>query len=996
VTSGVHAPTSRSRLALASVIVLAAYFATAEIGVPLAFWHPALTDLWAPTAIALVAVLLWGYVMLPAVALAGVLWCATRAMPVAVVVGVPLAVTITAALAVALLRLFDFDPRLARVRDVIALAGFAGALAPLVGATIAAGSLRLGGVLTADRVLAGWRIWWLGALGGGIIIGGCLLVVVDAVRRRPPASRLAECLLSVAALAALSALLFAHDSPIAYLPFPILVLIALRSGQLGAGLGGFVVAGAGIWLTARGHGPFAGGSVPSALARAQTFADIATVTALLVAAARSERSVAEQALKRLESSERALAEAQRLTNIGSFEWDVVANRTTWSDELYRILGRDRDTYPATYASWLACVHEDDRVRVDQLVRHALRQGGGYSFQYRAVRGDGSLRTIECHGEVVVDRQSRPTAVHGTSQDITAFKLAEERFRDLLESAPDAMVISDDEGRIVLINSQTERMFGYSRSELIGAPVEQLVPPRVVGSRELGPRRPAEDVHQQPMGSGIDLFARRKDGTEFPVEITFGPLETEQGRLLSAAVRDVTERKLAADALSHQATHDPLTGLPNRTLFLDRLDHALARARRSRSKLAVLFLDLDDFKLVNDTRGHEAGDLLLVALTPRLSAALRPGDTVARFGGDEFVVLCEELVVDAAAMSIAERIADACARRIKIGDHEHGASVSIGVVIVDNGSSTPSDVLRDADAAMYRAKAGGKGRIELFDEGMRAQLIERIATESSLRRALEQGELRLFYQPVFSLERDELVGVEALLRWQHPHRGLLAPSEFISVAEESGLIVPIGEWVLDQACRQAVAWRDRGRGGDEPLRVSVNLSPRQVSRSNVVAAVQRVLRNTGLEPELLELEITEHTLIDEGESVTLALRELKEVGVGLVLDDFGTGYSSLSYLKRFTIDALKIDRSFVDGLGSPDSGDGAIVNAIVSMARALDVDVTAEGVETAEQLIQLRENGCPYAQGYLFSRPVPAEEIDALLGYGEPAPGSGADLREARA
>jgi diguanylate cyclase (GGDEF)-like protein len=447
---------------------------------------------------------------------------------------------------------------------------------------------------------------------------------------------------------------------------------------------------------------------------------------------------------------------------------------------------------------------------------------------------------------------------------------------------------------------------------------------------------------------------------------------------------VTERKLAANALAHQASHDPLTGLPNRTLFLDRLEHALARARRSQSKLAVLFLDLDDFKLVNDTRGHEAGDLLLVAMTPRLTAALRPGDTVARFGGDEFVVLCEDLVCDAAAIAIARRIGDACARPVRIGDQEHVITASTGVVIVDGGASTPSNVLRDADAAMYRAKAGGKGLVEVFDEGMRAHLIERMAIEAALRRALEHGELRLHYQPVISLDRDRVVAVEALLRWQHPVRGLLEPAEFMQIAESSGLIVPIGEWVLEQACRQAALWRDRS-GGAESIHISVNLSPRQVARTDLVAAVERILGATGLEPELLDLEIAEHTLLEEGPASADALRELKRVGVRLVLDDFGTGYASLSHLKRFAIDALKIDRSFVDGLGQ-DSG-GAIVRAVVSMAHELDVGVTAEGVETSAQLAALRENGCPSAQGYLFSRPAPAEQLEALLGWDETPMGS---------
>jgi diguanylate cyclase (GGDEF)-like protein len=416
------------------------------------------------------------------------------------------------------------------------------------------------------------------------------------------------------------------------------------------------------------------------------------------------------------------------------------------------------------------------------------------------------------------------------------------------------------------------------------------------------------------------------------------------------------------------------------LLLDRLDHALARARRSGAKLAVVFLDLDDFKLVNDTLGHDVGDLLLVALTPRLSATLRPGDTIARFGGDEFVVLCEELEADPDAIHIAERITQACSRPVLIGDQEHIVTVSAGVVIVEAGAATPTDVLRDADAAMYRAKAIGTGRVEVFDEGMRARLTERIAIESELRRALVHDELRIFYQPVVSLPYSEVVGVEALLRWEHPVRGLLEPAEFMHIAESTGLIVPIGEWVLEQACRQAVTWQAARGEGKVPIRMSVNLSPRQVARSDVGASVARILRSTGLAAELLDLEISEGSLHEEGEASGQTLRELKDVGVRLVLDDFGTGYASLGHLKRFTIDALKIDRSFVDGLGR-DTEDSAIVGAVLSMARALDVGVTAEGVETSDQLRRLREQGCDFAQGYLFSRPAPAGELAELLDVG---------------
>lgn len=661
-----------------------------------------------------------------------------------------------------------------------------------------------------------------------------------------------------------------------------------------------------------------------------------------------------------------LAEARQLTRLGSFKWDLPSGSTVWSDELYRMLGRRREEHPPSYRAWRECIHPGDRKMVEASLEGALADRGACGFVHRVIHPDGQMGTIDCHARVEVDEEGEPIRMVGTCLDVTAFKLSEASFRSLLETAPDAMVIADEDDRIVLVNSQTERLFGYERDELIGELVELLVPERF-----------APDPHDPAVGRDLEVSARRKDGSEFPVEISLSPLESENGRLTSSVIRDVTERRLARDAFAYQARHDSLTGLPDRSLFLERLEHAIDRAERKDSTLAVLFLDIDDFKLVNDTLGHEAGDRLLVEMTPRLDAALRPGDTVARFGGDEFVVLCEDLSSEADAIRIAERIAFGCSRPVTLGPHQHLVTLSVGLVVVEGGASTATDLLRDADAAMYRAKAKGKARVERFDPSMHERLLERIALESGLRLALDRHEFRLHYQPVISLDGGEIIGIEALLRWQHPERGLLLPAQFMPVAESTGLIVPIGEWVIEEACRQAAGWRDARGPGQPPLPVSVNISPRQVARSELAASVTRILERTGLEAGLLDLEITESVLLDDAADSGQVLRQLKALGVRLILDDFGTGYSSLSYLKRFTIDALKIDRSFVDGLGR-DPENGAIVNAVLSMARALDVDVTAEGVETPNQLALLRASGCAFAQGYLFSEPIPPEDVIELV------------------
>jgi diguanylate cyclase (GGDEF)-like protein/PAS domain S-box-containing protein len=960
---------------VAAAIVALAYAGGSKLGLRLAFEHASVSAVWVPSGIGLAAVLLGGHRLLPAVAFGALLANITTGAPAGVVLSVTLGGT-TAALAGAwLLRRVHLDPSLRRVRDVAALVFLAGIVSTVISATVGVGSLLAFGRLHGSEAGSAWRAWWLGDMSGVVIVGSTLLVLAHTpssswLRSRDVLRTLVLSLLfAVATFAALR-----YDTGFPYLVFPLLFALSLACRQAGAVLGSVIVAAVTVWLTDHGHSPFVGAQSDADLARTQMFMAVGAITALLVAAARTEREMAEHALERLAGSERALADAQSLAQVGSFDWDLRTGATVWSEELYRILGLDPAVAAPGYALMRALLHDDDRASVDDVMRRATQDLTPYTTVHRIIRPDGQLRTLECHGRVECDEDGTPIRMVGTALDVTAIALAEERFRALFENAPFARVVIDPAGTIVLINSHTARLFGYTHEQLVGTNVEMLIP--------LEPDAPtvwytvvASDAPAD--AAPLELRATRRGGEEFPVEVSLTPLVSEEGRLVSVAIADITERKHAVEALAYRASHDPLTGLPNRTLFLDRLEHAIGRARRSRRKLAVMFLDLDDFKLVNDTRGHDVGDLLLVALTPRLSSALRPGDTIARFGGDEFVVLCEDLSDDADALAIAERIEQACSGSVVIGDCEHSVSLSIGVVLVaDLETMTPSDVLRDADAAMYRAKATGKGRIELFDDVMRARLVERLAIEASLRRAIALGELRVFFQPIIAVEERKIVSIEALLRWEHPRRGLLEPRCFMHVAESSGLIVPIGDWAIEQACRQAVGWRDQRPSGAR-IPVSVNVSARELARPDFAGEIGRILAVTGLEPELLALEFTETAVLEDPVVSEPALRALKAIGVRLILDDFGTGFSSLGQLRRMPIDALKIDRSLVGGLGR-EGEDPALVDAIVRLAGALGVGVSAEGVETHAQLSRLRVLGCSHAQGDLFACPAPVGEVAALL------------------
>jgi diguanylate cyclase (GGDEF)-like protein len=482
---------------------------------------------------------------------------------------------------------------------------------------------------------------------------------------------------------------------------------------------------------------------------------------------------------------------------------------------------------------------------------------------------------------------------------------------------------------------------------------------------------------------------------------FGTLEIQPGlaRILTSeeldfldaianVLADAVARRSAEQELRRQALHDPLTGLPNRLLFVDTVNRALARAERRGHLTAVFFLDVDGFKVVNDSLGHSVGDELLQELAQRLSGSLRTSDTVARFGGDEFVILCEDARDPRTAALLAEEVAATIARPVSIGGVEHAVSASVGIALAEQPTvgaalRTAEDMIREADAAMYRAKERGRGGVELYDEVMRARATTRLRLEAELRHAVKNDELRLFYQPIVSLSDGSIVGFEALVRWEHPERGMLAPDEFITVAEETSAIIPIGRWVIHEACRAAATWRQHCPGGKTPA-ISVNLSLRQVGHPQLVDDIREALAANSLAPDSLHLEITESVLMEDTAPNRDTLRRIKAIGVTLVLDDFGTGYSSLAHLRRFPIDTLKIDRSFIEGLEDSDT-DSTIVAAIINMSRGLHVNVIAEGIEKAAQSARLRQLGCELGQGYYYARPLPGDYIATILGTSLPMP-----------
>lgn len=957
-------------------VVAEAYFGAGRLGLLASSTHSAIA-LWPAAGVGVAAVVLGGRRMLVGVALGALAVALSAGEPIGGALLAALAWTIEPWIASHLLGRVGFHKALRRPGDIVAYVGLAGVISPAVSAVAGAISLLAAGWIGADSLWQAWRDWWLADLSGVVAVGSVILILSGA-RLRVLRTRATAGVASMAVfVGVISWSLLDHTGSLPYLVLPLLFVLAFVYGQRGAAVGILLVSSIAGVLTAGGHGPFSTGGLDVGLIRLDVFLCVGNATALLVAAAQSERRRAEEAVARLAASESELAEAQALARIGSFSMDLLERQTTWSRELYRILGRDPDHFFPDARAWRECVHPEDREEVERAFRNLYAGAAGQSIEHRIVRADGEVRTVEAHLRSETDTQGQLVRIVGTCQDITGRKLVEERFRQLFDDAPYPIVVFDGIGHIQLSNLRAQRLFGFTQNQLLGLPMERIVPTPGSGG---APWYQTQADGGTSAGRDLELRGRRRDGSELAVEVSLTPLVIEEGVMISAAIRDVTRVREAAETLSFQARHDSLTGLPNRMQFLERLEVALERARHSGQALAVIFLDLDNFKVVNDTRGHDAGDALLRELTPRLGAAVRSGDTVGRLGGDEFVVLCENLADEERAIEIAERLVDVSEEPIVAGGFEHAVSLSAGVVIVrEAGRVSARGLLRDADAAMYAAKERGKGRLAVFDETMHEHLMERLEVEASLRGARDRGELALFYQPVVALQSHRFVAVEALLRWRHPERGLLSPAQFLPVAESSGLIEGIGDWVIEEACRQAAQWRDL-QAPHAPVPVSVNVSAQQLSSSGLPHSVEQALGRSDLSAELLMLEVTEATLLQDMSSARRELAQLKELGVRLIVDDFGAGYSSLSALRELMIDGLKLDRSFVQALVAEDGvdDDGAMVGAVLGMASALDAHVTAEGVETWEQVSRLRDHGCDYAQGYLFARPRPAAELTPML------------------
>ena len=679
--------------------------------------------------------------------------------------------------------------------------------------------------------------------------------------------------------------------------------------------------------------------------------------------------------ERLERHREQLEEAQRIAHLGHWDWDVSGDRFYLSDQAISILGLSRDRFDGSLNAIIACVHSEDRESVEQAYCAASIRKMPLDIEHRVVRGEKEIRFVHQRGEFKVDPVTERLHFAGTIQDVSERVLAEEKLRiaaNALENTADSVMIMDSEKKIISVNQAFTNMTCYSREEVLNESPEFLRSDR------------HDDAFYSDIWSRVsslgrwhgDIWGRRKTGEVYPQRVSVSEMKTSDGKASHyvSVSSDISQYKEYEARLEFMARHDALTHLPNRTMFQMQLEQALLHAQCRGGSLGLMFIDLDRFKTVNDSLGHAVGDELLCAVAARIRECLRETDVVARQGGDEFTVLLDRVKDVHDAAKIAQKLIDAVAQPFVIGGHELFISSSVGISCYPQDGVNADTLLKNADAAMYRAKQLGRNGYQSYSAQMSSEALEALVMSNSLRAAIERNELVVHYQPRIELASGKVTGMEALVRWQHPERGMIPPARFIPLAEETGLIEAIGEHVLRTACQQVKAWQDSGLPA---VPVAVNISARQFRQGDFAQHISTILRESGLAARFLELEITESVMMQHHDRTRTVLADLNSIGITIAVDDFGTGYSSLAYLKRFPLHCLKIDQSFVRDLpGDPD--DLAITKAIVTLAKSLKLKTVAEGVETMEQHAFLESCGCDEAQGYLYNKPLKVRDMEIFL------------------
>lgn len=949
-----------------------AYFIAAQIGLSLALLGHSVTVFWPSSGIALAVLLLYGLRLWPGVFVGAFFANLVSGLPVLSVLGMATGSTLEALLGAYLLNQHaQFSVDLRQARDIFRLMWRGGILSTLLSAIIGVLSLKWAGAIVWDQYGQTLLLWWMGD-GLGVVLFTPVLIAflrhssfawTPAYRRQLLLMFGILLLMCLMIFTDLSQNLFGRQARV-FMLVPMVVWAALSFNSRVVSVVLLVISAFSLFSGASGMGFFNAHSLSNVF----DLWGFLVVLAILGTALTAVNSQRNQARIRLERNERNLKRAQRVSKVGSWDLDIVRNKLEWSEEAYRIFGVEQGAQ-LTLEDFLGFIHPDDKEMMMAAWQAALR-GKPYDIEHR-IQVNGETKWVREQANLDFDENSGSAVFAlGTVHDITGHKDEEAALRlaaRVFESSGEAILITDAKSLVVAVNHAFVEMSGYQSEEVLGKNPNILAS----GRHDVDFYRAMwEDINNYGYWQG-EIWDKHKRGRIYPKWMSITAVRDTKGEVTNyiSIARDTTEQTEAEKNIHFLAYYDVLTGLPNRTLLRDRLGQMIAVSHRDHNQFALLFMDLDRFKYINDSMGHSVGDRLLQAVALRIQQHVREEDTVARLGGDEFIVLLRDTGENGAAV-VARKLLEALATPYDLEGHVISTQASIGICIFPEHAQDADTLIKNADMAMYSAKEVGRNNYQFFKPEMNFRVDLLFSMEKDLRLALERGEFYLNYQPQVDLATGKLCGVETLIRWNHPEKGAISPAEFIPVAEETGQIVAIGEWVLRTACAQMVEWR---KAGLADITLAVNLSMRQLRQPVLIDLVKSVLAESGLEPQFLELEITEGIMMGDNQIAMRFLGEMDNLGVHLSIDDFGTGFSSLNYLKKLPVDKLKIDQSFVRDIET-DESDAAIIRSIISLGHRLNLRVIAEGVETQEQLDFLRIRGCDEMQGYFYARPMSAESF----------------------